>query len=292
MFLLLSCLPHGCSLSVDCSSLANSCSSSKTQHGCPLLWESFTSLFSQLPSTVSPFSDPSLLFPCSRFPGTALLQAIGFFAKPQFCYLLHSVWLPTGLHPYLLGALTWIHCRSSYSAHYIISLVSFTHITLFHFSQFRHCYIVPSCFHTSSVYFTSGSPLLSHLLPSPQPPPPVIPELGEEESGGWQRGALGQEGTSCLFTGGSGLVMRDLPPLPSISLHRPSSCTPPPLSAHCSSPSSHPFLSASPALVPPRPLPQSLLGADGNLSSPGCDSGAQNPKSPLRDRGLEGRGGV
>lgn len=133
MFLLLSCLPHGVHSLWTVLFQQTPAHPPKPSTHVPF-WESFTSLFSQLPGTVSPFSDPSLLSPCSRFPGTALLlQAVGFFAKPQFCYLLHSVWLPTGLHPYLLGALTWIHCCSSYSPHYIISLVSFTHITLFHF---------------------------------------------------------------------------------------------------------------------------------------------------------------
>lgn len=94
----------------------NSYSSSKTRQRCPLLWGSFTSLSTLLPCTASPFSALSFLLPSSRFQGRAFLL--------NSVTLLYSVWFPMGLHLYLLRALTWIHCCSSYSPNYIISQFS------------------------------------------------------------------------------------------------------------------------------------------------------------------------
>lgn len=226
-----------CSLSVDCSSPANSCSSSKTQHTCPLLWESFTSLFSQLPGTVSPFSDPSLGSPCSRFPGTALLlQAVGFFAKPQFCYLLHSVWLPTGLHPYLLGALTWIHCCSSYSI--ISSPWSASHILL--------CFISPiqTLLHCPFFMFWNLLSLFHFWFSPVVPSPPFSPAPSSCDPRAWRRGEwrltagstaarghfLPPYGRFRLGSEKSSPSALHLPP-PAILLHTSSSA------ARCSSPS-------------------------------------------------------
>lgn len=170
--------------------------------------------------------------------------------------------------------------------HYIISLVGLTLISLFPFSQFRHCCVISSSSGASSVCFTSGSPLLSHRLLSPQRPTPVAPKPGEEASGVWQWGAVG---TCCLITQGSGLVAGAPPPLSSVS-------PPPPSPAHrllCLSvgPLYTPplpsilFCLPPPALVPPRALPHSLPGAS-HLSD--CDPGRVGPEGGQESLGAEG----
>lgn len=273
---------------MDCYSPVNSYSSSKTQHRCPLLWGSFANLSSQLPSTVSPFSSPFSPASRCRFPGTTLLQAIGFTAEPQCCDISFTASgspqgsVLTSLEPHLDALLQQL------LLHYIISLVSLTLISLFPFPQFSHCYIVSSsCWHLLSLFYFWLSPAVcSHLLLSPQSPAPVIPRPGEEASGGWQQGVVG---TCCLITQGSGLVTRALPPLSSISRHRPSPAHPllglsvcplyvPPLPSIL-------FCLPPPALVPPRTLPHSLPGTS-HLS--GCGPGQVGPEGGQDSLGAEG----
>lgn len=235
--------------------------------------------------------------------------------------MLHSIWLPTGLRPCLLRVLTWLHCCNSYSPNYIISQfsphtcysVSFPHLTLLHCFLFVY-------FSTSSICLTSSSALLSHLVLSPHPPAPVIPKLVEEESGGWQQGAVGTRDAAFLphspkgwigsfwtppfwkvdilwDSGGLGWIIGDLPPLPSTSLPLQHSYPPPPplLSAPCFSPSpsaSHPLSS------PPHPLPALISKAlcltswlVGTSHLPGCHSvgpGSEESPGGQGPRGLRG----
>lgn len=172
--------------------------------------------------------------------------------------------------------------------HYIISLVSLTLISLLPFPQFSHCPAVSSSSLAppQSVLLLALPCCLPHLLLSPQSPAPVIPRPGEAASGGWQRGAVG---TCCLITQGSGLVTRALPPLSSISRHRPSPAHPllclsvcplytPPLPSFL-------FCLPPPALVPPRTLPHSLPGTS-HLS--GCDPGRVGPEGGRESLGAQG----
>lgn len=223
--------------------------------------------------------------------------------------MLHSIWLPTGFRPCLLRVLTWLHCCNSYSPNDIISqfsphtcyFVSFPHLTLLHCFLFVY-------FSTSSICLTSSSSLLSHLVLSPHPPAPVIPKLVEEESGGWQQGAVGMRdaaflphlpegwiGSFCTppfwkvdilwDSGGSGLHLSPIATL------LPTSSS----SSVCSQLLSFP-LCLSPSSLP-HPPPFLLWSPKPSASLPGwleplislaATQWGQDLRNPLGDRDLEG----
>ena len=156
-FLSPSRLPACCALSVDLApSPVNSYSSCKTPHRCALLWESFTDLSSQLSSTERLSSAPSLLPSSSRFRDRAPPLHVRVLCwAPRF---FPSFYFPTGLHPYLPGALTWIRCRSN-SVITSSPCRALPRATGFHLPKSWHGYTV-SFFrlHTSSVCFTWSPP--------------------------------------------------------------------------------------------------------------------------------------
>lgn len=151
------------------------------------------------------------------------------------------------------------------------------------------CFISPiqTLLHCSFFMFSNLLSLFHFWFCPVVPSPPFFPAPSSCDPRAWRRGewrlAAGSTAARGYFLPPYGRFRLGyeksspsalhLPP-PAILLHTSSSA------ARCSSPSLPSFSLSLSFSGSPRPLPHSLLRADGNLSGPGCDSGARNRRVP------------